>query len=141
MPKTINQKVIFKNTNAADLYDLYMNSKKHSASTGGGEVKISEKERTEWSAHGGYCWGKNIHLRKGSLIVQTWRANDWKKSDADSTFILHFGQQGNDTAVTMLHVGVPDNQADPLGDGWKEFYWKPWRNYLARKKQEVAADM
>ncbi len=34
MPKTIIQKIVFRNTTAKDLYDLYMNSKKHSISTG-----------------------------------------------------------------------------------------------------------
>ncbi len=30
MPKTIKQKIVFKNTKPKDLYDLYMDSKKHS---------------------------------------------------------------------------------------------------------------
>jgi len=45
MSKTIQQKILFKNTAANDLYDLYMNQKKHTAVIGG-EVKISEKEGT-----------------------------------------------------------------------------------------------
>ncbi|MBK5285208.1 MAG: hypothetical protein JJE25_07370, partial [Bacteroidia bacterium] len=59
MAKTIVQKVVFKNTTPKILYDLYMDSKKHSLVTGGPAV-ISAKEGTKYSAHGGYIKGKNL---------------------------------------------------------------------------------
>ncbi|MCY7409480.1 MAG: hypothetical protein LH473_04350, partial [Chitinophagales bacterium] len=68
MAKTISQKIIFKNTTAAVLYDLYMNAKKHSELTGG-EAKITDKEGAKFSAYSSYCWGKNLQLIKNKLIV------------------------------------------------------------------------
>ncbi len=43
MSRTIVQKVVFKNTAARSLYELYMDSAKHSL-IAGGPAKISKKE-------------------------------------------------------------------------------------------------
>ncbi len=131
MPKTISQKIIFKNTTAAVLYDFYMNAKKHSELTGG-EAKITDKEGAKFSAYSGYCWGKNLQLIKGKLIVQSWRAGDWSDDDVDSTFILLFEQKGKDAVVNMIHANVPDSQAKALAGGWNEFYWEQWKNFLKK---------
>ena len=93
MPKTITQRVVFKNTTASELYELYMNAKKHSAATGT-VTKISEKEGAKYSAGDDYITGKNLVLVKNKMIVQTWKAADWDKDEQDSIFILTFEQQG-----------------------------------------------
>ncbi|HLG34520.1 MAG TPA: SRPBCC domain-containing protein [Bacteroidia bacterium] len=133
MSKTITQKIIFKNARAHALYSMFLNSSQHTKMTGNNPAKISAKEGALFSAHGGYCWGKNIQLVKDKLIVQSWRAGDWKKSDMDSTFILSFEQKKNDAVLTMIHANVPDNQAAMLKNGWVDFYWKPWKKYLEEK--------
>ena len=133
MSKTITQKIIFKNAKAAELYSMYLDSREHTKLTGNMQAKISAEEGAKFSAHGGYCWGKNLQLVKDKLIVQSWRASDWKKTDLDSTLILIFEQKKNDALLTMIHANLPDNQATALNDGWNEFYWKPWKKYLAEK--------
>jgi activator of HSP90 ATPase len=133
MPKTITQKIVFKNEKASALYGMYLDSRQHTKLTGNNTAKISAKEGAKFSAHGGYCWGKNLQLIKDKLIVQSWRAADWKKSDVDSTFILSFEQNKNDAVLTMTHTNLPDNQAAPLKEGWNEFYWRPWKKYLSEK--------
>ena len=70
---------------------------------------------------------------KDKLIVQSWRAADWSKNNIDSTFILSFEQKKNDAVLTMVHANVPDNQAANLKGGWNDFYWQPWKKYLAEK--------
>jgi len=132
--KTLNQKITFKNQRAADLYAMYLNSKEHTLLTGNNTAKISSKEGANFSIYDGYSWGKNLQLVKDSLIVQSWRATDWKKSDVDSTLILSFEQKGKDAVITMIHANVPDNQAASLKNGWNEFYWTPWKKYLSTKK-------
>ena len=52
MAKTIEQKLVFKNTTPKAVYDLYMNAKLHSHITGG-PAKISDKVGSSFSAHGG----------------------------------------------------------------------------------------
>jgi activator of HSP90 ATPase len=91
MSKTIVQKVVFKNIPASTLYNTYMDAKEHSASVGVA-AKIKNKEGARFSAHDHYVTGKNLHLVKNKLIVQSWRASDWSSSDVDSTFILAFEQ-------------------------------------------------
>ncbi len=131
MAKTINQKVIFKNATTKDLYDLYMNAKKHSHVTGA-PAKVSAKEET-YSTHNEYIKGKNLRLIKDKLIVQTWRASSWKKDDMDSTFILYFEQKGKDAVLEMIHANVPDGEVDSLTKGWNQHYWESWKSFLSGK--------
>jgi len=133
MPKTITQKIVFKNQKATALYAMFLDSKQHAMITGGNSAKISDKEGAKFSAHDGYCFGKNLQLVKNKLIVQSWRASDWSKEDIDSTFILSFEQKGKDAVLTMVHANVPDNQAANFKSGWDDFYWKPWKAYLMTK--------
>lgn len=130
MPKTISQTITFKNQSSAVLYAMFLDSRQHSIITGGGAAKISAKEGAAFSAHGGYCFGKNLQLVKDKLIVQSWRASDWNMSDADSTFILSFEQKGKDAVINMVHANLPDDHASSIKSGWNEYYWKPWKSYL-----------
>lgn len=133
MAKTITQKIVFKNTTAKVLYDMYMNEKKHSELTGG-PTKITSKIGAAYSVYDGYITGKNLHLIKDSLIVQTWRGSDWKKTDGDSIFILKFEQKEKDTVIKMIHANVPSEHVKGIKKGWDEFYWEPWKKYLNDKK-------
>jgi len=133
MAKTINQKIVFKNTSTKELYDLYMNEKKHSELTGG-TAKITSKIGANFSAYDSYITGKNLHLVKDTIIVQTWRGSDWKKTDEDSILVLNFHQKGKDVTVKMAHVNVPSEQVQGLKKGWDDFYWEPWKKYLESKK-------
>ncbi|MFI5187286.1 MAG: SRPBCC domain-containing protein [Chitinophagales bacterium] len=129
MSRTITQKIVFKNIPAATLYNTYLDSKEHSASIGA-SVKIQKKEGTKFSAHDDYITGNNLQLIKNKLIVQSWRASDWNKSDPDSTFILLFEQKGNDGIINMVHANVPDKEVEGIRKGWNDYYWKPWKKYF-----------
>ena len=130
MPKTITQKIVFKNIPAATLYNTYIDSKEHSAAIGA-PVKIQKKEGSIFSADGNYITGKNFQLAKDKLIVQSWRASDWSKSDPDSTFILLFEQNGKDGIINMVHANVPDKEFEGIKKGWNDYYWRPWKKYFS----------
>jgi activator of HSP90 ATPase len=132
MTKTITQKVVFKNTTPKALYDLYMDAKKH-ALICGAECKISPKEGAAYSVYGGYATGKNLQLVKDKLIVQSWRAADWNKNEMDSTFIINLEEKGNDVVLHAIHANLPDSEAESISQGWHDFYWKPWKQYLTGK--------
>jgi hypothetical protein len=70
MPKTAIHDIVFKNATSKDLYDLYMNSKRHSIATGA-PAKISAKEREKFSPHDGWITRENVKLIKNQLTVQT----------------------------------------------------------------------
>src|ERR1022692_4396815 len=103
MPKTIVQKVVFKNTTPKALYNLYMDAKLHSE-IAGSPAKITAKEGTKYSAHGNYISGKNLLLVKDKQIVQTWRAQGWDKSDTDSIFSINLEKKGNDVVLHAVHA-------------------------------------
>ena len=132
MTKTITQTVIFKNTKPETLYDMYMDSKKHSKATGG-NAKISSRIGSSYSAWDGYITGKTFQLIKGKMIVQSWRSSEFRSSDLDSTFILQFEKKDNDTLLHMIHANVPDHQYKQVKRGWDDFYWKPWKKCLLGK--------
>ncbi len=132
MTHTITQKVLFKNTNTKELYDLYMDAEKHSRIIGD-TVKITDKEGTSFKAYNTYITGKNLQLIKDTLIVQSWRADDWDDEAIDSTFIIKLESKGKDVVLKMTHANVPEKQAQGLKKGWNDFYWKPWKDHLKRK--------
>ena len=132
MPKTIVQKVIFKNTTPKELYSLYMNEKLHSQLTGAA-TKISKKIGSPFSAHGNYISGKNIHLVKDRLIVQTWRAIDWDKNETDSIFMISLEPKGKDVVLHAVHANLPDKAAAGIDKGWHDFYWNQWKQHLLSK--------
>ena len=130
MAKTITQKIVFKNTIAKVLYNMYMNEKMHAELTGS-SAKISAKEGATFSAHGDYITGKNLQLIKDTLIVQSWRGSDWDKKESDSIFILKFEPKGKDTVMKMIHANVPSKHVDGIKKGWDDYYWSAWNEALA----------
>jgi activator of HSP90 ATPase len=132
MTKTIVQKVLFTNTTPKALYELYMDAKKHAAITGA-PAKISAKTGGTFSAHGSYIKGKNLHLKKNAAIVQTWRAEDWDKKEADSIFMIHLEPKGKNTLLHVVHANLPDKHAAGISKGWHDYYWRPWKQFLAGK--------
>lgn len=133
MGKTICQTVVFKNTTPETLYAIYMDAEKHTKATGGGAVEISSIIGSFCSAWNGYITGRILQLVKEKMIVQSWRSSEFKPADLDSTLILWFEKKGKDAVVNMVHANVPDNQYRPLKGGWDDFYWKPWKKYLANQ--------
>src|ERR1035438_2895596 len=140
MPKTIVQKIVFKNTTAKALYDLYMNAKKHSKVTLA-PAQISNKIGEKYSAHGGYISGENIYLIKDKLIVQSWRTKEWDEKDVDSTFIIELEPKGKNVVLHMVHANLPDKHTDSITKGWHSHYWEPWKMFLAGKPMEKYPDM
>src|SRR5438105_2897207 len=119
--KTIVQKIKFP-ASAKSLYAIYLDSKKHSAATGG-EAVIGKKVGDRFSAWNGYLKGKNLVLVPGRNIVQTWRSVNFEKSDLDSIMSLTFEDVDGACLVTMVHANVPDREEPKLKKGWHEHYW------------------
>src|SRR5712675_3192760 len=106
MTPVIEQSVSFPKVKPADLYELFMNSAKHTAATGM-PAKISSKVGGKWSAFGGMILGKNLVLIPNRMIVQTWRSSEWKKADPDSILVATFEKSASGGGqVELSHVGV-----------------------------------
>ena len=132
MTKPIVQTVTFR-ASPAELYELYMDSRKHSAATGA-PAKLSRKAGGRFTAHGPALRGRNLLLIPGRMIVQAWRSTMFKKTDADSILVLTFSKAAGGGRVDLVHANVPIQDHEGVRKGWPRYYWKPWKSYLAKAR-------
>jgi activator of HSP90 ATPase len=128
MTKTIQQSEKF-NASPEVLYEMYMDSKLHTKATGM-PARLGRKSGAGFKAFGGMIEGKTLQLVPGKMIVQAWRSSAWKQADGDSILILTFQKEGSGGRVDLAHVNVPPHDHKGVTNGWKKYYWKPWRAYL-----------
>jgi activator of HSP90 ATPase len=116
-----------------ELYQTIVDSKKHTAMTGM-PARISNKVGAKWSAFGGSIYGRNLMLVPGKMIVQSWRSTYFKKSDSDSILVMTFSKVPGGARIDLVHVNVAAQDHKGVTNGWKQYYWDPWRAYLKKKK-------
>lgn len=131
MSKTILQSVKFK-VSPKTLFELYMDSKKHSEVTGARAV-LSRKSGGKFSAYDRYIVGRNLLIIPNYLIIQTWGGKDFKKTDPDSILMLTFNKIRGGTRLDLVHANVPGHHYRGIKEGWNEYYWEKWRKYLKAK--------
>jgi activator of HSP90 ATPase len=125
--KDIRQNIFF-SASPHDVYEMLMDSKKHSAFTQS-KATISRKVGGKISVWDGWAGGKNTKLVKDKEIVQTWRADDWPEGHYSiATFKL--ARKGKGTQLTFMQKGVPSDKYRDISDGWMEYYWEPMKEYL-----------
>ena len=115
---------------AKSLYAMYLDPQTHAAITGG-KVVVSARRGARFSAFGGLLHGRTLHTVPGRLIVQAWRSANFRAGDIDSTLILRFVPAGKKGRIELTHVNVPRQDHRGVANGWKKYYWRPWRRYLA----------
>jgi activator of HSP90 ATPase len=128
---TIKQKTLIPAT-PDEVYDAFMEAKKHSAFTGS-KATSDPKVGGEFTAWDGYISGRNLELVKGKKIVQEWSTTDWPDKFPPSRLELTFKEAKGGTEISMIHSKVPAEQADDLVEGWNEFYWKPIKEYFTMR--------
>jgi activator of HSP90 ATPase len=133
MTKAIQQTVRFTAT-PAQLFEMYMDSKKHSAATGG-KAKLSRRAGGAFTAWNGMLRGQNLMVVPNRMIVQSWRSINFKPGDSDSILILQFSKVPGGAQVDLVHVNVPTQDHKGVTKGWPLYYWKPWKKYLAAKSK------
>jgi activator of HSP90 ATPase len=130
MTKTIEQVVKFAAT-PQELYDIYLDPKKHAAFTGG-PCKISAKPGSKFDAFEGMLCGTMLYTIPGKQIVQRWRSCNFKEADMDSILMLTFMPNGKGARIEMVHANVPRQDHKGVTEGWPMYYWKPLRAYLKK---------
>lgn len=131
MANIIQQTVTLKASPKA-LFDTYLDARKHAAVIGD-KVSIRRKVGAMFTAFGGTLKGRNLILVPGRMIVQSWRAKSWKKTDPDSLLILQFRKVAGGGQIDLVHVGMPDYDYKPIKRGWPKYYWNPWKACLKNK--------
>ncbi len=130
MTQAIQQSVRFRAT-PQTLFNMYLDSRKHTESTGA-PAKLSKKEGRSFSAFGGKIEGKNLLIVPGKRVVQHWRATHWKKGDW-SVLILDFNQVAGGSQIDLVHASVPTYDHKGVREGWPKYYWRPWKRYLRNR--------
>lgn len=133
MTRAIQQSVTF-NASPQALFDIYTNSTRHSAATGG-RATVGRRPGAGFTAFGGMLRGRMLAVVPGRMVVQTWRGADWKKSELDSILILTFSKAGRGGRVDLAHVNTPARHQAGIRRGWPKHYWRPWRAYLKRARR------
>ena len=130
MTPAIQQSVRFR-CSPQVLFNMYLDSRKHSESTGA-RAKLSRKVGGKFTAFGGKVGGENLLIIPGKQLVQLWRANHWKKEDW-SVLMLTFSRVAGGSQIDIVHVGVPSYDQKGVREGWPKYYWRPWKKYLAAR--------
>ncbi len=94
---------------------------------GGGPVKMSDQEGFEFVLWGGDIYGKNKEVVKNKKLVQDWFSGKWEKPSI-VTFLLT--SLDNKTIVELIHTDIPDNEADDIEQGWKDYYMIPLKQLV-----------
>jgi activator of HSP90 ATPase len=134
MTKAIQQSVRLA-ASPEELFDTFFDSKKHSAATGG-SAKASRKVGSAFTAWNGQLSGRNLLIVPNRLIVQAWRATHWKANEADSILVLEFSKAPGGAQIDLVHVNVPQHDHKGVSQGWRKYYWQPWKKYLAAKTKK-----
>jgi activator of HSP90 ATPase len=138
MRSVIQQSVILP-ASAEQLFEMYLDPQAHAAFTGH-PVTIGPQPGDAFQAFGGQLSGTMLAVVRPKLIVQSWRSVIFKPDDADSTLIIMFSPETNDTVgrpqgrIDLVHLDVPEHDFQGVTEGWPKFYWTPWREYLQREK-------
>ena len=116
------------------LFELYMDSAKHSAATGQ-RARISRRAGGTFTAFAGMLEGRNLVVVPNRMVVQAWRSTSWKRAEADSVLVLEFSKDAGGSRVDLVHINVPPYDHQRVSQGWPKYYWKPWRAYLAARNR------
>jgi activator of HSP90 ATPase len=127
--RTITQKVFVPSVTPAEVYDAFVNPRKHAAFTGSA-ASGSPRVGGRFTAWDGYISGVHRELVKGRVIVQDWQTTEWPEGAPPSRLEFSFESAKGGTAVRMVHSNVPAEQADSLRQGWMDFYWTPLKAYF-----------
>ncbi len=132
---TITQRVVI-SALPEEVYEALLDPTKHSEFT---DSKATGKPQvgSRFTAWDGYISGKNLELEKGKRIVQDWITTEWPEGYPPSKLEITLKKIDGKTELTMTQSNVPADQRSELEQGWKDYYWKPLKDYFKKKKSEV----
>jgi len=116
-----------------DVYEAYLDAEKQTEFTGSGATS-DPRVGGSFTAWDGYITGKYLELVPGKKIVQEWVSTDFPDGAAPSRFEITLKEAKGGTKLTMIHTGVPEEIADDIAQGWKDYYWDPMKKYFKERK-------
>ncbi|GDX48240.1 hypothetical protein LBMAG25_10580 [Bacteroidota bacterium] len=130
MASKIIRQHITVNSNPDEIYDVFLDSKKHTSFTGS-KAKMSKRIGGTFTVFDGYASGRNLELISNEYIRQSWRASNWPENCV-SEISLELEKTHLGTRITFIHKNIPDKFYDSIKDGWKNYYWTPLKLYFKK---------
>ena len=129
--KNLDKEIIIK-TSPHELYEAFMDSKKHSKFTES-KAKVSREVGGNFSIFEGDINGKNVELIQDKKIIQTWRSEgeNWPKGYY-STITLMFEPVDDGTLIKFTHTDIPEGAYESVKEGWDKYYWEPLKEMLEK---------
>jgi len=118
-----------------EIYDAWLSSKGHALITGS-PAKASARPNGAFTAWDGYIKGKNLKLKPGKLIVQSWRTTEFAAADEDSAIDITLEPVPGGTKITLRHTNIPGGQSD-YRSGWHDCYFNPMKQYFSAAKKRA----
>ncbi|HRW76121.1 MAG: SRPBCC domain-containing protein [Lewinellaceae bacterium] len=110
------------------LYRTWMDSKGHTAMTGG-EASMMDQVGEAFTAWDGYIEGTNLALEPGRRIVQSWRTVEFADDEPDSRIEILLEATDQGTRLTLVHSDLPDH-GTIYEQGWIDNYFEPMQAYF-----------
>lgn len=80
---------------------------------------MSEEQGSDFSLWDGDITGKNMEFVKDKKVVQEWYFGDQSEK---SIVTITIYPDKSDSAVTVEHSNIPDEDFADIADGWREYY-------------------
>ena len=85
----------------------------------------------------GTIGGEIVEIVPQQKLVQTWKPQDWTRTDSIVTFMLM--PQGSGTRVDLHHVNVEESDFDGTTEGWDLYYLGAIKRMFEAQKPKRAA--
>ena len=135
MGKTVTiQHKTFIQATPREVYDAYIDAEKQSEFTD--SIATSDpRVGGKFTAWDGYITGSYIELEPGTKIVQEWSSSDFPEGVPPSRLEIILKGVKDGTDLIMAHLGVPEELAEDIDQGWKDYYWEPMKEYFKSRKR------
>lgn len=85
----------------------------------GYSAKMSTEPGSEFSLWEGDIEGKNLEFVQDKKVVQEWYFGDQPEK---SVVTISITPDRENSAVTVEHTNIPDEEFDGIAEGWREYY-------------------
>jgi uncharacterized protein YndB with AHSA1/START domain len=102
----------------------------------GSTATVDPRVGGAFTAWDGYIRGTTLELEPYRRIVQAWRTTQFPVASPDSRLELLLEQVEGGTRLTIRHTEIPEGQGAAHEQTWIDKYFRPMKEYFARKREE-----
>ena len=102
----------------------------------GSTATVDPRVGGAFTAWDGYIRGTTLELEPYRRIVQAWRTTEFSAASPDSRLELLLEQVEGGTRLTIRHTEIPEGKSASLEQGWIDHYYRPMKEYFARKRED-----